>query len=61
MEKLMVTALPILHSMTTFFKNQGFANPEVEALFTAMLDGISMNRVFGPITFPLTEIKNRLL
>jgi len=35
---------------------------KVEArFFTAMLDGISMNYVFDPITFPLTEIKNRLL
>ncbi len=61
-EKLMDNLSPMLHTLTQFFRNLGFENPETEAtFFSAMLDGIAMNYVFNPGSFPLNEIKNRIL
>lgn len=61
-EKLMDNINPIFHTLTSFFKNQGFENPEMEArFFSDMLDGIALNFIFNPGTYPLQAIKNRIL
>lgn len=61
-ERLMDNVNPIFHTLTGFFKNQGYENPEMEArFFSDMLDGIALNFVFNHATYPLHAIKNRIL
>ena len=61
-EKLMDNVNPIFQTLTTFFVNQGFENPEMEArFFSDMLDGIALNYVFNSESYPLNDIKKRIM
>lgn len=61
-EKIMEIAIPVFVTLTEYFRTNGYENPEVEArMFTAFLDGVSMNYVYEPDSFPLEAIKARIL
>ena len=61
-EWIMIKAEPIFSVISTYFKQEGYENPMVEArLFTAMLDGITMNFVFDPENFPIEQARDRFL
>ncbi len=61
-ERIMEIALPVFITLTEYFRTNGYKNPEVEArMFTAFLDGVSMNYVYEPDTFPLEQVKARIL
>jgi len=59
---IMKKAEPIFTIIGAYFKQEGYENPMVEArLFTAMLDGITMNFVFDPDNFPIEHVRDRFL
>jgi AcrR family transcriptional regulator len=61
-EGIMKKAEPIFTVIGTYFEHEGYENPMVEArLFTAMLDGITMNFVFDPENFPIEHVRDRFL
>lgn len=60
--EIMELAAPIFKILSDYFSEQGYQNPETEArFFSAMLDGITLNYVYDPETFPIHQIENRLL
>lgn len=59
---IMELAAPVFQVLTDFFRNEGYKNPEAEArMFSAFLDGISMNFVVDPQSFPLDKVRLRIL
>jgi len=60
--EIMEIAMPFFTILTEYFSGAGYKNPESEArFFAAMLDGVTLNYVFDPETFPLEETTNRVL
>ncbi len=60
--EIMEIAMPFFKILTEYFEAKGINNPEVEArFFAAMIDGVTLNYVFDPETFPLHESINRIL
>lgn len=60
--EIMEIAAPIFKILSDYFLEQSYQNPETEArFFTAILDGITMNYVYDPESFPIQQIENRLL
>jgi AcrR family transcriptional regulator len=61
-DQLMQMVEPIYAIIAEFFKQEGYAEPMSEAkLFSAMLDGITMNFVFDADHFPIDHVRDRLL
>lgn len=54
--------MPILTSITGYFKSKGVEEPELETQFLfSTLDGISINFLFNSDHYPLQKIKQKLL
>ncbi|MFC2086917.1 TetR/AcrR family transcriptional regulator [Bacteroidota bacterium] len=60
-EKLM-DFMPVLNAiLVPFFKRKGIEDPEGEVLFFgAILDGLGMNHISNPDSFPLDKLKKRI-
>jgi AcrR family transcriptional regulator len=59
---IMEKALPMFTIISNYFKREGYTNPMIESrLFSAMLDGITMNYTFDPDNFPIDEVRDRFL
>lgn len=59
MEALMKSTMKM---QIEYFRNKGFEDPLSEAiLFGALLDGISMDYVFGPEYFPIEKLKEAII
>ena len=55
-------AMPAFVRISKYFELRGYANPMVEARYlTALLDGVFMNYIVEQDTFPLNEIKQKIL
>lgn len=53
---------PFTEMMVDYFTKLGYKNPRMEAvIFGNLLDGISMNYVINPDSFPLETLKNELI
>jgi AcrR family transcriptional regulator len=51
-----------LNVFVTYYKQKGSANPEAEAiLLGAVLDGVSLNYILNPDTFPINEVKQMII
>jgi len=60
--KLMEIILPMLTSMSNYFQSKGHENPMAYArFFGAILDGVSMNYIADPESFPLEEVKKIII
>ena len=60
--KLMEIVLPLLTTMSDYFHTKGYENPMAYArFFGAMLDGVSMNYIADPNSFPLEEVKKIII
>jgi len=61
-EKLLTKSMHIFGMLANYFKSAGSTNPVIDArLFTAILDGISLNFVYDPSNFPLKEVTDKIL
>ena len=61
-QKLMEIVMPFITTTSLYFESKGHENPIAYArFFGAMLDGVSMNYVMDPDTFPLDEIKKIII
>ncbi len=61
-DKLMEMAMPIFIKISGFFESLGFEDPYAETrYFNSMMDGIFMNYVIEPDTFPLDKMKEKVL
>jgi AcrR family transcriptional regulator len=53
---------PLMAMLIRYFKNMGFKNPETEVMiFSAILDGISLDYVMKPELIPLENIEKELI
>jgi len=60
--EIMEIAMPFFKILTEYFEAKGIKNPEVEArLFAAIMDGVTLNYVFDPETYPLQASIDRIL
>lgn len=60
-EKLMSILMPIIENFALFFKSMGYENPYGEArFFGATIDGLSLNYIVDPESFPKEYCINRL-
>lgn len=59
---IMEMAFPFFKVMSNFFESKGCENPYAEARYlNSLLDGIFMNYVIEPDTFPLNVMKKKVL
>jgi len=57
--ELMELLMPIFTTFESYYRKKGVENPMAYArLVGAMLDGISLNYIMEPESFPLEEVKN---
>ncbi len=60
--EIMKVVMPLIITLESYYKSKGVENPMAYARFVgAMLDGVSMNYVMDPDTFPLDEIKKIII
>lgn len=61
-KKLMEILMPLIVTMSNYYESNGHENPMAQArLFGAVIDGVSMNYMMEPETFPLEEIKKIII
>lgn len=61
-EDMMTLAGPMFENASSFFNLHGFSNPIAEVRYlNSMLDGIFLNYVMEPDTFPLDAIKTKII
>lgn len=52
----------LLRILTAYFKEQGYEDPQTEAmLFGSLMDGISINYIYNIKDYPLEKAKERIL
>lgn len=60
--EIMEIAMPFFQVLTHYFIREGVKNPEAEArFFAALLDGMTLNFVFDPESYPLQASIDRIL
>ncbi len=60
--KLMEYFLPLLSALSDYFESKGFENPMAHArLLGAILDGVSLNYIIDPVSFPIDEVKKLII
>ena len=60
--KLFELVSPLFIILEKYFKAKGIKNPEAEArLFSAIMDGVSLNYIVDPDNFPLDTIKDIII
>jgi AcrR family transcriptional regulator len=60
--KLMEYLLPLLGALSDYFESKGFENPMAHArLLGAILDGVSLNYIVDPVSFPIDDIKKLII
>ncbi|NOY51509.1 MAG: TetR/AcrR family transcriptional regulator [Chlorobi bacterium] len=60
--KLMEYLLPFLDALSNYFESRGFENPMAHArLLGAILDGVSLNYIVDPVSFPIDDIKKLII
>jgi AcrR family transcriptional regulator len=61
-EKFWEIINPVYKILENYFKSNNFKNPEIETrFFGALMDGICIHYVVDPDSFPLEEIKQKLI
>lgn len=61
-QKLFELVSPLFIILEKYFKAKGIKNPEAEArLFSAIMDGVSLNYIVDPDNFPLDTIKDIII
>jgi len=61
-QKLLENIKPIIEKLTVYFTEKGCKNPYAKTrLFMATLDGVGMNMVFEPDTYPAEEVMEMLI
>lgn len=61
-DKFMDLIMPFINTLVNYYQSKGVDNPMAHArLLGAVLDGVSMNYITDPETFPLDDIKNILI
>ncbi len=61
-DKLFMIIEGLLKILEQYFKNKGAENPALEArMYCAFLDGISINYIMYPESFPLEEVKKYII
>lgn len=59
--EIMEIAMPVYDVLSDYFRRMGYENPEAEArMFTAMMDGFTLNYVYDPKNFPVETVINRI-
>ena len=60
-DKMMEMSIPYLISLTEYYKDKGYKNPEVMMRYlSAVMDGIQLHCMLDPETFPAEEVKKLL-
>jgi len=60
--KMMEMSKPYLISLTEYYKDKGYKNPEVMMRYlSAVMDGIQLHCMLDPETFPAEEVKKLLI
>ena len=60
--EIMKVVMPLIITLESYYRSKGVKNPKAYARFVgAMLDGVSMNYVMDPDTFPLDEVKKIII
>lgn len=61
-DKIMEMLGPFLQTLFEYYKEKGLENPMAHArLFGALLDGVSMNYLVDPASFPVEDIKRIII
>lgn len=61
-QKLMEVLMPLMLTLSKYFESKGLEDPMAYARFIgAVIDGVSMNYMMDPKTFPLEEIKKIII
>lgn len=61
-DKIMEMLGPFLQTLFEYYKEKGLENPMAHArLFGALLDGVSMNYLVDPASFPVEDIKKIII
>lgn len=61
-EKFWEIINPVLKILENYFERNNFKNPEIETrFFGALIDGICINYVVDPDSFPLEKIKQKVI
>jgi len=61
-KKIFEMVMPYFEALEKYFHSQGYENPKAETrMFTAMLDGISLNYIMDSENFPIDAIEKRLI
>jgi len=61
-DKLMEFILPIIETLAKYYEKKGVENPMAHArLLGAVMDGVSMNYIVDPVTFPVEDIKKIII
>ncbi len=61
-DKLMEFILPFLETLVKYYEKKGVKNPMAHArLLGAVMDGVSMNYIVDPVTFPVEDIKKIII
>ncbi len=58
----MELAEPVFACIANYFSAKGSANPMLETRYlTSILDGVYLNYIVDPITFPIDEVKGKII
>ena len=61
-EYMLENVLPVISSLTDYFREKSFADPEVEAQFLfSTIDGVCINYLINSEHYPLNQIKQKIL
>jgi AcrR family transcriptional regulator len=61
-ERILSMSAPIYKMLAEYFKSAGSSTPDIDTrMFSAILDGISLNFAYDPTHFPLKEITGKFL
>jgi len=61
-KRLMEIIHDYMRMLTSFFKSNGYEDPDIEALLLgAILDGIGFHFMLDPENFPIEKVKNKLI
>ncbi len=61
-KEFMELAEPVFASIANYFSAKGSANPMLETRYlTSILDGVYLNYIVDPITFPIDEVKGKII
>jgi AcrR family transcriptional regulator len=61
-EYMLETVMPAMGTITQYFKNNGFTEPEIETqMLFSMVDGVCLNYLVDTQHYPLAAIKQKIL